>query len=306
MTNPNFAWCSHLFAISGSGKTRLALEGLCHNWGFYISCRRQSIGSQSQSSGSRDFETVTEIMESMSGRDKGEEEICIAKNVDVANRAFAMLLCARVFVLRHLLKNLPIGVDAMVARQRWVLVQVLPPYIPFCGDIFSHVVKSLRPAQTAPMLDLARSMLRELTDIVGDEIFPSERLFSVVDEAQVAAEYLKDSFRSFTTGRDMRPVLHAFYSFLWRTEIFRGVVLAGTGLSMKMVQTAVSSHAAKHLALRQDPIVFVEVGRFTKDGTGHEDYIRKYLLLSDNISDQRLLQRILYWFSGRWVQLRPS
>jgi hypothetical protein len=27
MTNPNFAWCSHLFAVSGSGKTRLTLEG---------------------------------------------------------------------------------------------------------------------------------------------------------------------------------------------------------------------------------------------------------------------------------------
>ncbi|KAF8241169.1 hypothetical protein L208DRAFT_1383632, partial [Tricholoma matsutake] len=29
----------HLFAASGSGKTRLSLEGLCHHWGFYISCR---------------------------------------------------------------------------------------------------------------------------------------------------------------------------------------------------------------------------------------------------------------------------
>jgi hypothetical protein len=40
LNNPDFAWCSHLFAVCGAGKTRLALEGLCHNWGFYISCER--------------------------------------------------------------------------------------------------------------------------------------------------------------------------------------------------------------------------------------------------------------------------
>jgi hypothetical protein len=54
----------------------------------------------------------------------------------------------------------------------------------------------------------------------------------VVDEAQVAAVYLNDSFHSFTTGTDMHPVLRAFYGFLWKTGIFQGVILAGTGLSM--------------------------------------------------------------------------
>jgi len=28
----NIAWCSHLFAVSGSRKTRLCLEGFCHQW----------------------------------------------------------------------------------------------------------------------------------------------------------------------------------------------------------------------------------------------------------------------------------
>ncbi len=47
-------------------------------------------------------------------------------------------------------------------------------------------------------------------------------LFAVVDEAQVAAVYLSDYFRSFTTGTDMRPVLHALHIFLWRIRIFEG------------------------------------------------------------------------------------
>jgi hypothetical protein len=163
----------------------------------------------------------------------------------------------------------------------------MPPSLRYRDDIFTVVLKSLRSADTEVMLNLAESILREITQIVGKENFPNGPLFAVVDEAQVAAEYLTESFRSFTTGLDKRPVLHAFYRFLWNARIFRGVILAGTGLSMKMVQTAVFSESAQIMDARPNPIVFVEVGRFMKDGTDHESYIHKYLSLSpSSVSDQ--------------------
>ena len=34
----NLTYNSQLFNTSGSGKTRLSLDGLCHHWGLYISC----------------------------------------------------------------------------------------------------------------------------------------------------------------------------------------------------------------------------------------------------------------------------
>lgn len=68
-------------------------------------------------------------------------------------------------------------------RMRWVLVQVLPPSRPFLGDILAVVVN--RSATYNAMLNLARSMLREITQLVGDDIFPQERVFAVIDEAQV-------------------------------------------------------------------------------------------------------------------------
>jgi len=245
-------------------------------------------------------------MESMSKWDNntGTSEPDINKNVDVANRAFAMLICARVCVLRHLLKELPKDADAMEARRRWVLVQALPPCPPFEDDIFTALVKSLRSAPYDAMFNLARSMLRDMAQTVRDDIFPLQLLFAVIDEAQEAAVYLKDSFRSFTTGIDMRPVLHAFYRFLLNTHIFEGFVLAGTGLSIKMVKEAVSSSIAKNMGSSQQPTVFVELGRFTKDGPSHFDYIRKYIPHSGgSVFDQRLVGRIVYWLSGRWVQL---
>jgi len=224
------------------------------------------------------------------------------KSVNVANRAFTMLICARIFVLTQLLQNLPSGANGIQARKRWVLIQALPPFDEVRGDIFSAVLRSLRAADTSSMHLHTVTMLERIRRTVGNEIFPKAQFFTVVDEAQVAAEYLTNSFRSFTTGIDKRPVLHAFYTFLSKTPYIGGVILAGTGLTKKMVQTAVSSRVAIYIDKRPQPIVFVEVGRFTKDGRAYEDYIRKYLPLStDSVSDQRLVDRILYWFSGRWV-----
>lgn len=203
-----------------------------------------------------------------------------------------MLICARVFVLKHLLEHLPLGTNDMVARRRWILAQVMPPFPQFGeDDMFTTIITSLRSAEEMDMLRLSGKMLQGMERIEG-------RVFAVVDEAQVAAEYLSDYFRSFTTGTDMRPVLHAFHKFLWRTRIFRGVIYAGTALSMEMVNKALLSQAAQSTGTSKYATVSVELGRFTKDGTSHPDYIRQYLA-PRSISGQRLEDRILHWFSGR-------
>jgi len=65
---------------------------------------------------------------------------------------------------------------------------------------------------------------------------------------------------------------------------------------MKMVRGP--SRRAKLMDFRPDHIVFV--GRFMKDGTDHESYIRKYLSLSSDVSNRRLMERILllFWTVG--------
>src|SRR6266542_3306167 len=92
---------SHLFAVSGSGKTRLCLEGLCHRWGFYISCRG---ASKNRAAGSSDFLAATQTMREMSGWDERTKAtdgvIDPNRNTNVARRAFEMLMCARLFVLK--------------------------------------------------------------------------------------------------------------------------------------------------------------------------------------------------------------
>jgi hypothetical protein len=281
IVNSDLSPCSHLFGVSGAGKTRLSLDGLCHNWGFYISCR----SGRGPACGSDDFTVATEILTSMSTTD-------ISTNAD---RVFAMLLCARIFIFRRFMQQIPSSAGVTTARRRWVLAQVLPPRLNHeDDDLFVKVLRSLRHADTEIMLKMARGTLREITAKRRD-FFPAGatetlRLFVVIDEAQVAADHLSAYFRP-TTGTDLRPVLREMYRLFQVSGIFVGIILAGTGLSMK-----IASLSEK----RVEPRVFTDFGYFTKDKPSQIAYIRRYLTLSDNnISDQRLLERMTYWFSGR-------
>jgi len=202
----NVAWYSHLYAVSGSGKTRICLEGLCHRWGLYISCRG---ASSDRAAGSHDFTVATELMTTMSTWGSSKQ------NHDAA---FAMLICARIFVLKCLLEKLPLDTDMETARRRWVLVQALLP-IDIATDIFAAVLKSLRAAVKTDLLDFTESMLKDM-EILEHDVLP----FVVVDEAQVAAEYLNESFRA-TAGIDSCPVLHPFYRFFGIPDSFKGSYL---------------------------------------------------------------------------------
>ncbi|KAF8510678.1 hypothetical protein BU17DRAFT_97886 [Hysterangium stoloniferum] len=282
----------HLFGVSGSGKTRLALEGLCLNWGLYLSCRTTG----GPASGSKDVEVATEkILPSLSTWHTGE----MGENATAAHRVFAMLLCARVLILKQFVQHVPVNTGATLARRRWVLAQVLPPSLNFQNkDLFVRVLWTLRSADPEIMDSIMTSTLHELTTNRND-LFPEgsrTRLFVVIDEAQVAADNMKEYFRS-DTGTDMRPILREMYKYFLNTELFTGFILSGTGLSMKVVGS-VSAGSAKNTGA-SGTRVFTDIGRFTKDDSSQLDYIRRYLTLSDNNSDRRLLERMVYWFSGR-------
>lgn len=224
------------------------------------------------------------------------------KSAAAANRAFAMLLCARIFVLKQFVRYLPDNTDPTVARRRWVLAQVLPPRLGASEwDLFVRVLQSVRAGRTEIMRLFYVDTVTALTTTRPD-LFPLGRatpMFVVIDEAQVAANHLK--FFPSTTGDELRPALREMYSFFVTTQLFTGIILAGTGLSMDVVKDAVGSVSAKEVGRRQ-PLVFTNIGWFGTHVPSQVEYIRRYLTLSEsNVSDRRLLERILYWFSGRYV-----
>jgi len=253
-------------------------------------------------SGSNDFEEATEMLQTMSTWRQGESSPDLANNAIAARRAFAMMLCARFFILNQIVQQLPLHTNVTDARRRWVLAQVLPPLLPSGEELFVKVLRALRATDTEILLNITSSLHQTITG--RNDLFPmksSTPLFIVIDEAQVAAEDLK--FFPSGSGTKPRPILREMVNFFLSTRFFRKIILSGTGLSMQQVKDAVSSVFAKEVPnMRKEPLVFTDVGRFTRDDSSQEAYIRRYLtLFDDNISDRRLLERMMYWFSGRYA-----
>jgi len=65
---------------------------------------------------------------------------------------------------------------------------------------------------------------------------------------------------------------------------------------MKMVRTAGSSQSPQRQDHSQIPVVFIEVGQFTKDGTDHRTYLPFF---SSSGFDRRLMERM---FRGQYAQ----
>jgi len=213
-----------------------------------------------------------------------------------------MLLCARFIVLKQFLDQTPSRTTPAIARRRWVLFQALPPLHKFeygRSDVFVDIIRSLRFADTQVMLNITGSTFRDIAT-KRSHIFRDERLFVVIDEAQAAANILKDDFPSTTDPLVFHSVLHELYRFLHDSEFFAGIVVSGTGLSSEIVKRSLGSTAAKAMSSLGKTVVFTGTGVFTEPE--QEAYIRRHLTLSEEVvSDRRLLERIRRWFIGRCV-----
>lgn len=289
-----FCTITHLFNVSGSGKTRLALDGLCCHWGFYVSCRT-IVGT---ASGSNDFMVATEMLQSMSSWHADPPDSFSKRTA--ACRIFAMLLCARFVILAQLVKQFSANTNIADARRRWVLAQVLPPCLEgHTEDLFVTVLRAFRNADTEIMLRIANELWHDITTTRKD-LFPEGKkgFFIVIDEAQVAANKL-NCFPS-TSGSMLHAILREMVQLFQSSRIFNKIILSGTGLSMGMVGDATGCLSAKAVPTLVQQ-VFSNIGCFKGQDPTQEAYIRRYLTLSDNdISDRRLLERMKLWFSGRY------
>lgn len=178
-----------LFNVSGAGKSRLSLEGLCEHWGIYLTCESTS----NFPSGSRDFTVATDILQEM-GTWNADSDTIKRNAAAAADRVFAMILCARIFILNQLLNHTPSETDVRAVRKRWVLLQIMPAHRRFHDDIFVEVLRSLRYADTDTMRELFQDTVSQFTSNRKD-LFPVEDLsggpfFLVIDEAQVTANQL--------------------------------------------------------------------------------------------------------------------
>jgi hypothetical protein len=128
---------------SGSGKTRLLLEGLSLNWGLYFTARTQPEGV-----GSSDLENVLTSLEEFARLTKLTDEnpdMAHAANRRVTSLRLDLIIYVRLFVFRVFLEcasALPGGI-VHEHKRRWLLVQLAPETL-LGSDVFDILTEDLK------------------------------------------------------------------------------------------------------------------------------------------------------------------
>ena len=302
---------------SGSGKTRLLLEGLCDHWGFYFTSLVDSslLGSSDVQNSIRSYIPDSPgFRATLPPADSPDHKIALQTNRDHAGRIFSRLFLARLFIfdlfvqiMKQSRPSEPSEFHAAVYRKRWLLFQLQPSLLhPQVWDIFDELIGKLSPASesyvngtTKTLLIRIRQRLTEMPESRHHHLSDTSQtpLFCVLDEAQYAATQHSNAFKS-DTGNASRPILREIVK-AWESQssghgIF--MVVAGTGISKDVVDQAMASAIMKESKYRWCS----DTGAFD-DLDEQRRYIEKYLppsFLSSN-SGMRLIQRIGYWLRGR-------
>ncbi|KAJ7763947.1 hypothetical protein DFH07DRAFT_738521 [Mycena maculata] len=120
-----------LVNTSGSGKTRLAFEGLCQNWGFYF------VGAIDMNGiGSGDLQRLLSLhIESKTVVHSQDVE----ENIKITQRCLRRLLLCRLLVFSIFAEHIGTAVEH---KKLWLLLQALPRAV-YRSDIFSILMTQL-------------------------------------------------------------------------------------------------------------------------------------------------------------------
>jgi hypothetical protein len=154
-----------LWNTSGSGKTRLLLEGLWRNWGLYFTARTQADGI-----GSSDLEDILKILQQPTPLTPENRETEPVADVRMLNQRFLRILYVRVLVFREFLECAAIMFSGITEehKSRWLLLQLAPVTLLGMPDIFtelSHILVSSSSLYLASSINSERDRIGKLLKV---------------------------------------------------------------------------------------------------------------------------------------------
>jgi hypothetical protein len=274
------------------------------NWGLYFVCRVDS-----GSVGSGDLSWVIAqglaVAEGWSAllpsQDDARFDKAVSVNAAIALRLLMRVMLSRLLIFRSFLETARSTGHELTERhkQLWLLLQVAPTLLSDNHrDIFHSLCRGpLRGARDEQVSELIQSTFEDIKNILQEQL-PNGNLFCVLDEAQVAADSHNYAFISGdrTIHRPvLKEIVRVWSACLPGSESLRFVV-AGTGLSVQVVNDAVESAVGK----AGNFVKFHDTGAFN-DRQSHESYIRRYFPVEFLKTDpgQQLLRRSWHWVHGR-------
>lgn len=252
---------------SGSGKTRLVLEGLWANWGFYFTTRPQPEGV-----GSSDLEEALSDMErfgQLTPITDQNRATALTENLNVSSRRFLLILYARMSIFRIFLEcasAMPGGITAS-HKGRWLLIQVAPETFLF-RDMFRSLVLWVGRASKDCLYRAIQVDCLHVERLIG---LKPQAIFCVLDEAQIPKNKMSDCFLSETEPAQPRPILHQIIH-TW-TSVLPNLIVVGTGVSTQELEIESSRVAAKEGGL--GPETVTDLGAFDNEEK-QRAYLQRY------------------------------
>ena len=291
--------------VSGSGKTRRLLEGLCQHWGFYFVAQKSSDGL-----GMPDLKNAINAMQDSPGwvnnifkmENPAKVNSACLNNERIAMHALDKLFLARWIVLQTFIDvvsddnqgKLPSSI-----RHDWLLFQLHHADFPIIKgpsklrDPFTHIFWGLSGASKGTLTTLINQYACQVLAII------KAPFFCVIDEAQVAGEVHMGAFSS-SDGKTPRPVLRPLVQYI---KMFSNIslIVSGTGFSLSLFREVMGSRVQVCKATTP-PFVDHFTGNFFEE-EAQLSYVARYLphTYLDSESGKHLKTRIRRWLRGRCV-----
>jgi hypothetical protein len=291
----------YLCDTSGSGKTRLLLEGLHRHWGFYFTACNQPDGV-----GSSDLRlALQKLDDSLISITPTNEPIVKRENVQRAEHTFLAVLCARVTIFRVFVEcALELGLVIASQKHSWLLLQLQPKSI-FGTDVFHELARDMGCGsdleddheRNSALVALREQVEKELEEV--QRLLGAKRLSCIIDEGQRTMDMLTTCFRSDTDPNQPRPVIRSLVD----TFSIMDDIIISAGLSIHTLESALSSALSS---------VVNDGGQMIITATGlgdceadHRAYLNRYLPRNflNTPSGEHLLSRVGFWLHGRYVEL---
>lgn len=292
---------------AGSGKTRSVFQGLCIRWGFYFTCRQDTLhlGSPDVSNVINQHVPQSEGFTETLPTNPHHMKDSLDNNRLIAKSRFNEILLARLLIFAQFIAVVEeTGQTLDDMKKTWLLLQLFPSLLArACSfkttDIFTELALHLTRATAMDV----ETHIKWLLNWSEGKLFPKQSstpFYCAIDEAPAAVDKYTSAFRSEGNVKRrpiLREMLHSWSAHNeFHSHTMLRFVVTGTGINAKIVKEAISSAVNKPQALR--PITNTnDFGKREKQ----EKYLKLYLP-DDYIATpagKALIDRVCYWLCGR-------
>ncbi|KAJ7833824.1 hypothetical protein B0H13DRAFT_2427744 [Mycena leptocephala] len=292
-----------LLNTSGSGKTRMVLEGLCLMWGFYFTCHVDQPGH-----GSVDLKEAlqTHIPSDPCFTHELPQTDFIQPHITNCGIAEARL--REVFLARLCIFELFLEVATELFgpklndehKKRWVILQIQPMCIVTRHyDIFNALTNEIRGIEQSCRERLISTKILNLRKLLGIAGSTGATIFCVVDECQVAATSLTNAFM---TSDPMQKTLRSAIR-----EVAKAFAVEGEPITLNFAGTGVRKDTILDI-LKASPVFkgrnIKPVTHFGAFNTLDEQtaYMKRFIPpdLATKDTFQEIFRRVSHWLRGRY------